>query len=137
MVPITPPAIPLSVVCSPIFTILNGRTSCPIGINCPSSFRLTSTMTGLSESIYTMQVGNDRARLLQYLLRLRSKKSTREYVKVSYQSLQLAAKADVLQPCIHRYLSNHIRTRLVKISMDEWENVASLPLAQWKKGNKS
>ena len=136
MVPIIPPAIPLSVVCSPIFTILNGRTSCPIGIDYRSSCRSISTTTGLSESIFIMQVGNDRAKLLQYLLRLRFKKSTREYVKVSYQSLQLAAKADVLQPCIHRYLSNHIRTRLVKISMDEWENVAFLSLAQWKKGNK-
>jgi|PlaIllAssembly_1097288.scaffolds.fasta_scaffold00001_19 hypothetical protein len=81
--------------------------------------------------------GDDRARLLQYLLRLRSKKSTRDYVRVSYQSLQVATKSDVLQPCIHRYLTTHIRTRLVKISMDEWENVASLPLAQWKKGTKS
>lgn len=81
--------------------------------------------------------GDDRSKLLQYLLRLKFKKSTRDYVRVSYQSLQVATKSAVLQPCIHRYLTNHIRTRLVKIGLDEWENVASLPLAQWKKGTKS
>ena len=81
--------------------------------------------------------GDDRSKMLQYLFRLRSKKSTRDYVRISYRSLQAATKSAVLQPCIHRYLSNHIKTRMVKISMEEWENVASLPLAQWKKGTKS
>ncbi len=80
---------------------------------------------------------NDRVKLLQPLLRLKSKKSKREYVKVSYGFLQTAVKMDILQPCIHRYLSTHIRSRLVKIDMSEWENVAALPLAQWKKGTKS
>lgn len=80
--------------------------------------------------------GGDRVRLLQPLLRLKAKKSKREYVRVTYQFLQSAVKSAVLEPCIHRYLSGHIRSRLVKIDMSEWENVASLPLAQWKKGAK-
>lgn len=80
--------------------------------------------------------GNDRKTLLNYLLRLRNKKTTKEYVKISYQILQAAAKTSILQPCIHRYLTNHIKTRLVKVSIDEWENVALLPLAQWKRGAK-
>jgi hypothetical protein len=80
---------------------------------------------------------DDRSKILQYLFRLRSKRTSREYVRISYRSLQAATKSSVLQPCIHRYLSNHIKTRLVKIDMSEWENIASLPLAQWKKGTKS
>ena len=78
--------------------------------------------------------GNDRTRLLTYLLRMKTKKTKREYVAISYRSLQVAVKTAVFQPCIHRYLSSHIRSRLVKIDLDEWENVASLPLAQWQKG---
>lgn len=77
---------------------------------------------------------SDRARILQYLLRVKNKKSTREYSQISYQSLQIALKSDVLKPCIHRYLKSHIKSRLVKINMDEWENIAALPLAQWQRG---
>lgn len=76
---------------------------------------------------------SDRTRILQYLFRMKSKKSSREYARISYQSLQGAMKSDIFQPCVHRYLTNHIKTRLVKIEMNEWENVAALPLAQWKK----
>ncbi len=81
--------------------------------------------------------GGTRAKLLQFLLRLHHRKTVRDATRVSYQILQTVVKADALQPCIHRYLNSHIRTRLVKISMEEWENVASLPLAQWKKPTKS
>lgn len=81
--------------------------------------------------------GNDRTKLLQYLFRLQAKKSTRDYVRISYQSLQIATMSAIFQPCIHRYLRDHIRTRMIKINMGEWENVASLPLAQWKEGTKS
>lgn len=78
--------------------------------------------------------GDDRTRLLQYLLRMRSKKSKREYVSISYQALQTAVKTSVFEPCIHRYLKTHLRSRLVKIDLGEWGNVAALPLAQWQRG---
>lgn len=76
---------------------------------------------------------SDRMRILQYLTRMKTKKTTREYARISYQSLQVAMKSDIYQPCVHRYLSSHIKTRLVKIEMSEWKNVAALPLVQWKK----
>lgn len=77
--------------------------------------------------------GEDRKRLLQYLLRMKAKRSKRDYVKISYQSLQVAVKTSVFGPCVHRYLSSHLRSRLIKIDLSEWENVASLPLAQWQR----
>jgi hypothetical protein len=77
---------------------------------------------------------SDRIRILQYLDRVRAKKSTREYATISYQTLKVAVKADVYKPCIHRYLTSHLRSRLVKVNMNEWENIAALPVAQWRKG---
>ena len=76
--------------------------------------------------------GSNREKLLKFLLRIRTKKSKREYVSISYKALQIAMKTEVFEPCVHRYLSSHIQSRLVKISLDEWENVAALPLAQWQ-----
>lgn len=80
--------------------------------------------------------GDDRSRLLQYLLRMKAKKSKREYVNISYQALQTAVKTSIFEPCIHRYLTSHLRSRLVKIDLGEWKNVAALPLAQWQRGKR-
>ena len=80
--------------------------------------------------------GDDRTRLLQYLLRIKTKKSKREYANISYQALQTSIKTSIFEPCIHRYLKTHIKSRLVKINLEEWENIAKLPLAQWQRGKK-
>jgi len=77
----------------------------------------------------------ERKIILTYLLNLKQKKTNRQYISISYQAIKSAIKSGAYKPCIHRYLNSHIRSRLVKIDMEELENIASLPLAQWQKKN--
>jgi hypothetical protein len=74
-----------------------------------------------------------RKQLLKYLLTMKTKKSTRQYVKVSYEALKASSQSALYEPCIKRYLFSHMRSRFVKVSPDEWMNAAMLPVAQWKK----
>ena len=90
--------------------------------------------TQLYHELLIHHSGDDRTRLLQYLLRIKTKKSKREYANISYQALQTSIKTSIFEPCIHRYLKTHIKSRLVKINLEEWENIAKLPLAQWQRG---
>lgn len=76
---------------------------------------------------------NLRRRVLLYLLAYKEKKSTREYMKISYELLNKSVHVEAFKPAIKRYLTGHVRTKLVKINSDEWRHVAALPLAKWKK----
>lgn len=75
----------------------------------------------------------ERIKLLEFLLKTKAKKTTREYIQISYQALKASSQQKLFEPCIHRYLMSHLRSRLVKVDHEEWENVALLPVAQWQK----
>ena len=79
-----------------------------------------------------------RAKLLDKLMDYRRRALTRKaYMNVSYKLLKAVAKMDLFQPCIHRYLASHVRTRLIRIDDQYWETVAMLPLQQFKKASAS
>jgi hypothetical protein len=49
-------------------------------------------------------------------------------LNLSYSLLQNTTRLDTLsRPCIKRYLTNHIRSRFVEITPDEWDKVIELP----------
>lgn len=77
----------------------------------------------------------ERRKLLTFLMGHKTKKTTREYMNISYRALVASSHVESVKPCIHKYLKSHLRSRLVKISHEEWENVIALPTAQWVKGS--
>jgi len=79
---------------------------------------------------------NDRKRIIDFLLKNKTKKTKREYIKISYMAIKAAIKADIYKPCIHRYLKSQMRSRFVKVNVNDWETVSLLPAAQWQKGKR-
>lgn len=55
-------------------------------------------------------------------------------LKVSYSVLKGVAKYKAFEPCIKRYLSDHIDSQIVPISADKWHIVTMLPVEHWQKG---
>jgi hypothetical protein len=49
-------------------------------------------------------------------------------LRLSYDLLKSASKISEHQPCIKRYLFNHIQSRFLEISADEWDIAALLPV---------
>lgn len=50
-------------------------------------------------------------------------------LKLSYAVLQRSKTlSNAARPCIKRYLYNHIRSKFVEITPDEWDKAAQLPL---------
>lgn len=75
-----------------------------------------------------------RAKLLDKLMEFRRRSLTRKaYMNVSYRMLKAVAQHDLFQPCVHRYLATHVRTRLIRIDDQYWETVAMLPLQKFVK----
>ena len=57
-----------------------------------------------------------------------SRYDDRTKLQLSYALLGAAAKAFEATPCIKRYLYNHVQSRLVEISANEWDIAALLPM---------
>ena len=49
-------------------------------------------------------------------------------LKLSYDYLKRASSAFEAMPCIKRYLYNHVTSRFLEISADEWDIAALLPM---------
>jgi len=49
-------------------------------------------------------------------------------LRISYEYLAASTKAFEAQPCIKRYLYNHIDSRFLEVSADEWDIAALLPV---------
>jgi hypothetical protein len=58
-------------------------------------------------------------------------------LKISYHYLQRASKIFEAQPCIKRYLFNHIDSRFLEITADEWDIAALLPAENFVGANTS
>ena len=56
--------------------------------------------------------------------------------RLSYEMLKRASKLKAFRPCLKRYLSSHVRSRLAMVPAPEWEIATFLPTAQWQ-GNKN
>jgi hypothetical protein len=41
------------------------------------------------------------------------------------------SKDPLMRLCVKHYLRGHIRSRFIRIPVDEWENVVPLQTAQW------
>ena len=52
-------------------------------------------------------------------------------LRLSYDLLKRAAKAFEMNPCIKRYLANHVESRFIEITADEWDIAALLPVSQF------
>jgi hypothetical protein len=71
---------------------------------------------------------------LEELLKIDSSKaSTMKTNAAKATILRRASKTKFFAPMIKRYLFSHVRSKFVKIPQEEWFNVATLPVANWKK----
>lgn len=61
-----------------------------------------------------------------------TKDSTR-LIKLSYSMIESKKQLYLAYPCIHRYLSKNIRTKIAFITPDEWELALFLPLQRFQK----
>lgn len=69
-----------------------------------------------------------RAKLLDVLIeKYKRSSNARTYMAVSYEILKAAEDHKLFKPCIHRYLTSHMRSSAVMVTPDLWEEVAFLP----------
>lgn len=74
-----------------------------------------------------------RARLLDNLMNLtRQSGSDKAYMQLSYDMLEKVAKVKGYDACIKRYLTAHIRSSLIKVSEEYWEEAALLPVQEFR-----
>lgn len=75
-----------------------------------------------------------RAKLLDALLELEEKSNSNlSYMKVSYKILKEVIKEELFKPCLKRYLTSHIRSNIVSVDSESWEEVAFLPTQKFQK----
>lgn len=75
-----------------------------------------------------------RAKLLDVLIdKYKKSTTTRTYMAVSYDILQGAVNSKLFEPCIHRYLTSHMQSKLVMVTPDLWDEVAFLPTQKFQK----
>src|SRR6185503_6551701 len=73
-----------------------------------------------------------RAQLLGTLLRYRKKAGTPQaYMKLSYPLLKNVVNAPGYDKCWHRYLTSHLRSNLISVVDDHWENAVMLPVQKF------
>ena len=53
-------------------------------------------------------------------------------MRVTYDILTASKRLKLFKPCIKRYLSSHIQSKLLTIQPNEWDIAALLPLQQFK-----
>jgi hypothetical protein len=57
-------------------------------------------------------------------------------LKLSYQFLKSASKYKELEPCIHKYLANHVRSKFVIVQAYDWATACLLPVERFEKASK-
>jgi len=57
--------------------------------------------------------------------------------RLSYEMLKSASKLKAFRPCLKRYLSSHVRSRLAMVPAPEWEIATFLPTADFEKASSS
>ena len=73
-----------------------------------------------------------RAKLLDVLIdKYKKSTSARVYMAITYDILKSASNMKMFEPCVHRYLSSHMKSKAVMVTADLWEEVAFLPTQQF------
>lgn len=73
-----------------------------------------------------------RGKLLDALERFKRRANTpKAYMAVSYSLLKNTMNMELFQPCIHRYLTSHITTNIVKVKDEYWTRAAILPVQKF------
>tara|TARA_R100000008_G_scaffold69046_1_gene46363 strand:+ start:490 stop:1110 length:621 start_codon:yes stop_codon:yes gene_type:complete len=80
----------------------------------------------------------DRAILMDQLKTLANNKRYDATTKLSitYNMLQGFSKYKRARPTVHKYLSNHVQSKFVRIDADEWEVALFLPVERFSKASK-
>lgn len=81
-----------------------------------------------------------RAQMLDKLMEYAKYKKTgsngqRVYMELSYSMLKRLSELPYLQHCVKRYLWTHVRSKVIRIDAEFWEEVAMLPTQQFKVNN--
>lgn len=78
----------------------------------------------------------ERALLLDALLELENNARIPENkrLRVSYEIIKAFSRSELAQPCIKKYLYSQIRSRFIRVPVDEWHIVAMLPYQQFRDG---
>ncbi len=80
-----------------------------------------------------------RAKLLDALIENTTNKKYDESTRfqISYDMLKQASKSKYFAPCFKHYLTQHVKSRLARVSAPEWEIATFLPTASWSGANSS
>ena len=76
-----------------------------------------------------------RARLLNELFKLAPKdlKPDTRLARLTYDLLQGVRKYKEFEPCFKHYLMEHVKSKMVRVPMTEWEIAIFLPTEEFKK----
>ena len=64
-------------------------------------------------------------------------KNENKRLRISYELLNGASKFSAFKPCIKSYLSDHFRSRFLKIPYEQWDIAMMLPLQRFQKASQS
>lgn len=106
----------------------------------PLGFLVNVTATGSWQMINLHYLPpKARAILFDKLMQITTNKNLNKKTKVrlSYTLLKSASKFNLFKPCFKEYLPSQVRSRIIKISPEDWATVMFLPLAQFKKAGQS
>ena len=79
-----------------------------------------------------------RGQLLDKLMQLaRAYPTERAFMKVSYELLKNIDKSKFYKPTIHRYLTTHVKSKIVKVDAEYWANAARLPVQDFASTKKA
>lgn len=78
-----------------------------------------------------------RAKLLDGLLDMTNNKKYNQSTrfKATYEMLKRSSKTKYFEPCVKHYLDKHMRSQFGTINPADWETVAFLPIADFKKSS--
>ena len=76
-----------------------------------------------------------RAKLMDAIVAIGKKTGTNERQRVilSYDLLAAAARTRFFAPCVKRYLTGHVRSKLLELARSDWDLALMLPLARFQK----
>lgn len=79
----------------------------------------------------------ERTFLLMKLMALADEPDENTKLKVSYSLMAGISKYKTAKPCIHRYLYNHFKSKLIRIPVVDYFDVIKLPMAHFQGAGKA
>ena len=105
----------------------------------PLTIMLEPTKTGFQGLNLHYLRPDVRAQFLDELMGLGPKNVTDKsrLTKLRYDLIQSTRKYKEFKPCFKTYLNDHVKSRIVRVPMTEWEIAIFLPTEQFKKAGKA